>query len=197
MFRLSRPFRPFSAIVCPYTLFSLILHKEWAISVGCWDGKADGWWRYHDIQKEKSPLYSNANGTGPFRFVEWDRAQQRVTLERFDGYWREPAKIKRVVIWNVGEWSTMKMMLERDDADIAAVPTVYLGQVEGVPGVVKDVLRGLGSRVPANLPSSLLGYNPNLPMYEFSIRKQPKSSRELGTVKCEKKDSSSPALRHW
>lgn len=81
----------------------------------------------------------------------------------------------------------MKMMLERDDADIAAVPTVYLGQVEGVPGVVKDVLRCLGSRVPANLPSSLLGYNPNLPMYEFSIRKQPKSSRKLGTVKCEKK----------
>lgn len=231
VFRLSRPFGPFLAIVCPYTLFSLILDKEWAISVGCWDGKADGWWRYHDIQKEKSPLYSNANGTGPFRFIEWDRAQQRVTLERFDGYWREPAKIKKVIIWNVGEWSTMKMMLERGDADIAAVPTVYLGQVEGMPGVVveknlpyiaitalhfnwnvkpdskyigsgkldgngippdfftdihvrkafsyvinydaviKDVLRGLGSRVPANLPSSLLGYNPNLPMYEFSITK--------------------------
>lgn len=37
--------------------------------------------------------------------------------------------------------------------------------------VIKDVLRGLGSRVPADLPSSLLGYDPSLPMFEFSITK--------------------------
>lgn len=231
VFHLKRPFGPFLSILCGYANWSMILNKEWSIAQGCWDGKADTWWRYHDLAKEKSPLYAKTNGTGPFKVVEWDRAQQRVTLERFDGYWRGPAKIKKVIIWNVGEWSTMKAMLEKGDADIAAVPTIYLPQIENTPGitvikplpyvsvtslhfnwnvrpdskyigsgkldgegippdffsdehlrrafayvinydaVIKDVLRGLGSRVPADLPSTLLGYNPKLPLYQFSITK--------------------------
>lgn len=231
VFKLSRPFGPFLSILCGYSTWSMILNKQWAIEQGCWDGKPDTWWKYWDLPKEESPLYAKAMGTGPFKLVEWDRAQMRVVLERFDGYWRGPAKIKRVVIQTIEEWSTRRAMLEKGDADFVAVPAQYLPQVENMPGVVitkglpvisvtslhfnwnvkpdskyigsgkldgngippdffsdehvrrafayvinydaviKDVLRGLGSRVPADLPSSLLGYDPNLPKFEFSIAK--------------------------
>ncbi len=231
VFHLPRPFGPFMSIICHYGYWSSILNKEWSIAQGCWNGKADTWWRYHDLAKEKSPLYAKTNGTGPFKVVEWDRAQQRVTLERFDDYWRGPAKIKKVIIWNVGEWSTMKAMLEKGDADIAAVPTLYLPQIENAPGIVvqkpfqtltvhslhfnwnvrpdskyigsgkldgegippdffsdehlrkafayvinydaviKDILRGLGRRIATDLPAGLIGYNPNFPLYQFSIAK--------------------------
>lgn len=50
------------------------------------------------IEKEESPLYAKAMGTGPFKLVEWDRAQMRVVLERFDDYWKGLANIKRVII---------------------------------------------------------------------------------------------------
>ncbi|MCD6103521.1 MAG: ABC transporter substrate-binding protein [Thermotogaceae bacterium] len=231
VFHLKRPFGPFLSIVCHYGYWSSILNKEWSIAQGCWDGKADTWWKYHDLPKEKSPLYATAMGTGPFKVVEWDRAQQKVILERFDDYWAGPAKLKKVIIWNVGEWSTMKSMLEKGDADIAAVPTLYLNQVEGMEGVtvtkgfprlgtmslhfnwnvredskyigsgkldgngippdlfsdehmrrafahlinydavITDVVKGLARRIPADLPSGLIGFNPNLPMYDFSIVK--------------------------
>jgi peptide/nickel transport system substrate-binding protein len=44
------------------------------------------------IQKEQSPLYSYAIGTGPYKLVEWDRKQQKVILVANENYWRGPAK---------------------------------------------------------------------------------------------------------
>lgn len=133
--KLVRPFAPFMNIIAQSANWGAILDKEWCIEIGCWDGKADTWWKYHDIRKEESPLYDRMNGTGPFKLVEWDRAQRKVILERNDNYWREPAKIKKVIIWTIDEWSTRKAMLEQGDADICAVPVQYLPQVEKMEGV--------------------------------------------------------------
>jgi len=139
--KLVRPFAPFMNIIAQSANWAAILDKEWCIEVGCWDGKADTWWKYHDIRKEESPLYDRMNGTGPFKLVEWDRAQGKVILERNDNYWREPAKIRKVIIWTIDEWSTRKAMLEQGDADICTVPVQYLPQVEKMEGVtvIKDL----------------------------------------------------------
>ena len=222
VFHLVRPFAPFMYILAQSASWSAVLDKEWCIEIGCWDGRADTWWKYHDIRKEDSPLYARMNRTGPFKFVEWDRAQQKVILERNDNYWREPAKIKRVIIWGIDEWSTRRAMFLQGDADICAVPTQYLEQVEGKPGVtvikglpelaitslhfawsvpedskyigsgkldgngippdfftdenvrkafiyafdydtfINEVLKGLGRKIPTDLPEGLLGFNEEL-----------------------------------
>ncbi len=135
VFHLVRPFGPFLNVISQSANWAAILDKEWCVSIGCWDGKAEGWWKYHDIRKEESPLYERMNGTGPFKLAEWNHAEKKVILVRNDDYWREPAKIKKVIIWTVPEWSTRRAMLEKGDADIVAVPTQYLSQVEGMEGV--------------------------------------------------------------
>ncbi|MEN3202480.1 MAG: ABC transporter substrate-binding protein [Atribacterota bacterium] len=136
VFRLSRPFAPFLSILAQNASWSAILDRETCISLGLWDGQADGWWKYHNWKKEKSPLYDKAIGTGPFKLLEWDRAQQKVTLIRNDAYWGEKPKLAKVIIWGVDEWSTRRSMLEAGDADQIYTPLQYLDQVRELPGVV-------------------------------------------------------------
>ena len=129
--KLKRPYAPFLNIISQSAHWAAVLDKETCVKLGLWDGKAETWWKYKDMQKEKSPLYAWAMGTGPYKFVEWDRKQQKVTLVANENYWREPAKIKKVVIWGIDEWSTRKAMLEKGDADSIAVVLEYLDQLRG------------------------------------------------------------------
>lgn len=129
--KLKRPYGPFLNVIAQSANWAAILDKETSIKLGLWDGKAETWWKYKDMQKEKSPLYAYAMGTGPYKFVEWDRKQQKVTLVANENYWREPAKIKKVIIWGIDEWSTRKAMLEKGDADSIAVVLEYLDQLRG------------------------------------------------------------------
>jgi peptide/nickel transport system substrate-binding protein len=230
VFHLVRPFAPLLYILAQGSSWSSILDKETSIEKGLWDGDPNTWWKYHDLPKEESPLYAFENGSGPFKLVEWNREQQKVVLERFDDYWRGPAKIKRAIIWGIDEFSTRKAMLEKGDVDVCYVPAQYLSQVEGMEGVtiikglptvsitslhfnwtvaedseyigsgkldgngiprdfftdinvrkafvhafnydafIEDVLNGLGVRVPADLPTGFLGYNPDLPLYKFDLK---------------------------
>ncbi|HQQ18397.1 MAG TPA: ABC transporter substrate-binding protein, partial [Fervidobacterium sp.] len=129
--KLVRPYGPFMNIIAHSGHWGAILDKETSIKLGLWDGKADTWWKYRDLQKEKSPYYAYAMGTGPYKFVEWDRKQQKVTLAANDDYWAGAPKIKKVIIWGIDEWSTRRVMLERGDADSIAVTLEYLDQVRG------------------------------------------------------------------
>lgn len=57
-------------------------------------------------------------GTGPFKFVSWQRSNKYV-LERFDGYWGEKAKVKRVEVRSIPEPTSRTIELESGGADIA------------------------------------------------------------------------------
>ncbi len=98
------------------------MDKETCISLGLWNGEPDGWWKYHALKKEESPLYEQAIGTGPFVLVEWDRAQQKLTFNRNDDYWGEKPKIAKAIILGIDEWSTRRAMLEAGDADQIYTP---------------------------------------------------------------------------
>ncbi len=150
--KLKRPYSPFMNIIAQSAHWASIIDKETSIKMGLWDGKADTWWKYRGIQKEKSPLYATAIGTGPYKFVEWDRKQQKVTLTANEDYWRTPAKIKKAIIWGIDEWSTRRAMLEKGDADSIAVVTEYLDQIKGN----KDI------QIIENIPTlsvTVLGFN--------------------------------------
>lgn len=60
----------------------------------------------------------NPVGTGPFKFVSWQKGNKYV-LERFDGYWGEKAKVKRVEVRSIPEPTSRTIELESSGVDIA------------------------------------------------------------------------------
>lgn len=130
---------PFLTILAHGAGWSSIVDKEWCIEVGCWDGKPDTWAKWWNPgggeAAEASELYKIANGTGPFKLVRWDPNIETV-FERFDGYWREPAQLKTVVIRKTAEWSDRLLMFQAGDADLCQVDPQYRPQVIGTSGIV-------------------------------------------------------------
>ena len=120
--------------------WAAITDSKWGIENGAWDGKADGWWKWHDLEPQESPYHNADAGSGPFKLVEWDSAEMKVVLERFDDYWAGPATIKNVVIWGIDEFSTRKAIFEAGDADIAYFGAPYLDQAEALAAEGKAVV---------------------------------------------------------
>ncbi len=113
---------------------AMIVDKKWAVANGAWPGTADTWWKYHNPDRQKDPLYSITNGTGPFEVYKWVRGRE-VMLKRFDKYWGKSAKIKYAIIKTVSEFTTRKLDLIRGNADIISVPPQYIGQVKNIKGI--------------------------------------------------------------
>ncbi|MGC9771388.1 ABC transporter substrate-binding protein, partial [Fervidobacterium islandicum] len=128
--KLKRPYGAFLNIIAQSAHWAAILDKETCIKLGLWNGKADTWWKYKNVAKEESPLHTYANGTGPYKLVEWDRKQQKISLAANESYWKGPAKIKKVIIWAIPEWSTRKAMLEKGDADTIDVSIEFVDQLK-------------------------------------------------------------------
>ncbi|NNN05903.1 MAG: ABC transporter substrate-binding protein [Elusimicrobia bacterium] len=129
---LPRPYGPFLSVLARW---SYVLPKAWCAAHGDWDGTAATWKKFNDPPKEKSYLFDHMNGAGPFKLARWDRVQRYVLLERHDGYWRGPARLRRVLIKTVPELNTRKLMLEAGDADLIETPRPYVALLAGLPGV--------------------------------------------------------------
>jgi peptide/nickel transport system substrate-binding protein len=72
-------------------------------------------------------------GTGPFKYVSWDRGQ-RVVLEKNPSYWRYPVKIERVVYRPIVEGQARLTELLTGSLDlIVDVPPDFVTQVESSP----------------------------------------------------------------
>ncbi len=63
-------------------------------------------------------LDQNSAGTGPYILKGWTRDVD-VTLEKNPNYWREPAKLDKIIIKNVTDSATQRMMVGRGDIDVA------------------------------------------------------------------------------
>lgn len=135
IFNLEGAYAPFLSIICHYSGWTAIVDSKWMKDNGAWDGNADGWWNWHNPEQEDTILHNQDAGSGPFKVVEWNSTEQKVTLERFNDYWRGPADIKEVIIWGINEYSTRKAMLESGEADIVYIPGQYRDQVIDLPGV--------------------------------------------------------------
>ena len=134
IFHLAQVYSPFLHIMAHGGSWSAIINKAWSIEQGTWDGKADTWWKYHDPENEKDPLYDIENGTGAFILEEWI-PEEIIILKKFDDYWRGAAKIEKVHIKSIGEYTTRKLMLQTGDADLAYIPVQYLSEVENLDGI--------------------------------------------------------------
>jgi len=88
-------------------------------------------------------LTTHAAGSGPFALADW-RAKDALLMNRFDGYWRGPAKLKRVIMRHMTESQSLRLMLERGDLDVASgmsVPDVE-AMKKSPDAVVQPVRRG-------------------------------------------------------
>ncbi|MDR7549389.1 MAG: ABC transporter substrate-binding protein [Armatimonadota bacterium] len=159
---LKKPFAPFMSIMA---MWSMTVNKKWAIAQGDWNGTAAGLCRLNNPKKpEDTPLFSKANGTGPFKFVQWDRAARQVILERHDTYWRQPAALRRVIVRVVEDFGARRLMLQQGDADIVAVSRPEQSGVEGLPGVriIDDISRLITDGIFMNMNINVAGGNPDV-----------------------------------
>jgi peptide/nickel transport system substrate-binding protein len=74
-------------------------------------------------------------GCGPFKFVEWVRAD-RLVLEAYEDYWAGSPLIKTVVFRAIPEDTTRLAELQTGMADIILnIPPFLVNQVKGQPGI--------------------------------------------------------------
>lgn len=132
IFRLPRPFPPLMGILANSS--AVILDREWAISMGCWDGNIKNAAQYNNPAPGHEPLQKVANGTGAYRLKLWQPSKQFV-FERFEDYWGPQPALKTAIVKYVKEWSTRKLMLQNADADRVTVDTPYVPEVEALPGL--------------------------------------------------------------
>ncbi|GAA2464355.1 ABC transporter substrate-binding protein [Streptomyces macrosporus] len=81
-------------------------------------------------------------GTGPFEIVDWDKGNKEVTLERFDDYWGEKAKVKKLVFRTIAEESARRQALQAGNIhgyDLVAPADVKTLEKEGFQVPVRDV----------------------------------------------------------
>src|SRR5690554_6673730 len=78
---------------------------------------------------------SNPVGTGPFKFVSWQR-NDAIELERFDDYWGEKPGVEGVRFLTVPENATRMAMVESGQAHVAVrVPPQDITRIDALPDV--------------------------------------------------------------
>jgi len=97
------------------------------------------------VKKFGADYPSNPIGTGPFKFVAWERGQ-KVVLEKNPGYWRGPVKIERVIYRPIVEDQARLTELLTGALDlIVGTPPDYVGQLESSGKVT--LLKQVGAHV--------------------------------------------------
>ncbi|MBI4376975.1 MAG: ABC transporter substrate-binding protein [Elusimicrobia bacterium] len=129
---LPKPFAPFLSIMARW---SYVLPKGWAAANGQWDGRAETWKQFNNLEKSRSFLHTHMNGSGPFKLERWDPVAKYVLLVRHDEHWRGPAALRRVAIKTVPEFTTRRLALQAGDLDLIETPRPLVSQLEGMPGV--------------------------------------------------------------
>ncbi len=131
--RLKKPFAPFLGILARW---GYIVPKKWVADHGGWDGTEETWKQFNNFEKQSSYLFDHMNGTGPFKLVRWDISGRSLQLAANEAYFEGAPRIKNIYMRTVTEPSTMRLLLEAGDADIAEIPAQYVDQLKGRPDVV-------------------------------------------------------------
>ena len=108
-----------------------ILDKEWCVANGEWDGTEGDIVNHNEQEDGTTHLWNNMNGTGPWKLNLWNQAEQ-IKVEKFDGYWGDPAPFDWVITQLVEEWTLRKQALLAGDADRVDVPRMYIEELEGI-----------------------------------------------------------------
>lgn len=125
---LKRPFAPFLYILARW---GYVMNKSWAVEKGAWDGSEETWKNFNNFTKDNDPLFNVTNGTGPFEVARWDIAAKRLTLTANENYFEGAPALKTILMMTVDEASTLRLMLESGDADVAELSPKFISQLKG------------------------------------------------------------------
>lgn len=128
---LAQPWGPFIPTLAQ--TWGSIMDREWTIANGGWDGSCETWQNYYAEPPESDPFSRMTNGTGPFKLGEWKPGEE-LTLVRNEDYWREPARLGRVVIRYEEEWGVRFALMQAGEADAVAVPGENRSQMDILVG---------------------------------------------------------------
>jgi peptide/nickel transport system substrate-binding protein len=141
-FHLPKAFAPFLGIIADNGMVFGIMNKAWCVTQGAWPGTAETVEERVALTIDNDPLHDKMVGTGPFKVQSWQKGD-RLILERFDDYWRGPAKMKRVVRQVITDNAVSVQYLQRGDADFLSLSLTDLQQIEGYQGI--RVVKGMPS----------------------------------------------------
>lgn len=133
--KLARPFAPFLSIIARW---SYIMSQKWCAENGEWDGSPETWQKFNNPDKNSSYLFNHMNGTGPFKLVKWNISGKKLTLTANENYFLGAPKIKNIYMITVDETSTMRIMLEAGDVDIAEISQKFAPQLRARENVVLE-----------------------------------------------------------
>ncbi|MBI3660193.1 hypothetical protein HY230_06945 [Candidatus Acetothermia bacterium] len=157
VFHLAKPFAPYPQVLAGGQ--SHIISKSFTIAQAKAQNKTDFGGcplSADDLKKVNNPddpsklaLFTAANGTGPFKLVNWDQAQKIVTLAKNDSYPGNrnngpAASFKNLIFKEVDENTTRYLELGNGAADFVDANRADIPQVEKIKDVlVVDDLPGL------------------------------------------------------
>ena len=116
-FRLKNPWPDFLTFYSAATGAGWIVPKKYVERVG-----DDGF--------KKAPI-----GAGPYKFVSFNPGVELV-LEAYEGYWRKPVSVKRLVLKVIPEEATRLAALKRGEVDIAySIRGELAAELQATPGL--------------------------------------------------------------
>ena len=86
------------------------------------------------------PFNGHPVGTGPYRFVRWERGE-RLEYAANPDYFAGPPKIGRLTVAVIPDANTLAIQLREHALDFAAVDSSGYSQLRGAPGVVRRTER--------------------------------------------------------
>ncbi|MET8170998.1 ABC transporter substrate-binding protein [Streptomyces clavifer] len=81
-------------------------------------------------------------GTGPYKITKWNKSNKEVSLERFDGYWGDKAKVKNLVFRTIDTEEGRRQALQAGDIDgydLVAPADIKTLEGEGYEVPTRDV----------------------------------------------------------
>ena len=109
------------------------------------------------LKKYNNNLMQNPCGTGPYKFVAWDRGQQ-VIVTRNEDYWGEKAAVQNIIFRTMPETSARVVALNNGEVDI----------ISGLDAnVIKQIEDG------GNMIFKTDGMNINFMFYNINVTKNP------------------------
>lgn len=120
VFNLARP--------APYLIFALSSHETPILNRETFEG----------TDPAENPTANAPNGTGPFKFTEWERGQY-IRLDKNENYWRDGLPyLDRLVARFVGDPATRSAAVENGEIDYAAynaIPYSDTGRIDAIDGL--------------------------------------------------------------
>ena len=88
----------------------------------------------HSTDINKDPFGSNPVGTGPYRFVKWQRGD-RIEYAANERYWGGVPKIKKLIVRDINDLNTVGVQVRTHQLDLAAVDSATYNLLRAVPDI--------------------------------------------------------------